>query len=124
MAERRRDRAAGDARSAAARARVAQAEATLESARPSQGDTLLVAPIAGRITRFDIEPGDHVRPGAAVAAVVGHARWVEANFEQDQLGFIRRGQRVEVTIDAYGGDSELPATVESVQAGTGSEPGV
>lgn len=147
LAEQQRDRAAGDARSAAAtataarrgvstqaarvdqaeadivaaQARVRQAEATLESARLSQGDTLLVAPIAGRITQFDIEPGDYVTPSASVVAVVGHARWVEANFKENQLRLMRRGQRVEITIDAYGGDFKLPATFDSVQAGTGSE---
>ena len=146
LAEQQRDRAAGDARSAAAtaaaarrsvstqrarvdqaeadivaaQARVRQAEATLESARLSQGDTLLVAPIAGRITQFDIEPGDYVTPTASVVAVVGHARWVEANFKENQLRLMRRGQPVEVTIDAYG-DFKLPAVLDSVQAGTGSE---
>ena len=53
--------------------------------------------------------------------MVGHARWVEANYKENQLRLMRRGQPVEVTIDAYGGDFKLPATLESVQAGTGSE---
>lgn len=147
LAEQQRDRAAGEARSAAAtataarravstqraradqaeadiaaaRARVAQAEAALESARLNQGDTLLVAPIAGRVTQFDVEPGDYVRPGQPVVAVVGAARWVEANFKENQLRLMRRGQPVEVTIDAYGDDFKLPAVVDSIQAGTGSE---
>lgn len=147
LAEQQRDRAAGDARSAAAtaaaarravstqaaradqaeadivaaRARVRQTEAALETARLNQGDTLLVAPIAGRVTQFEIEPGDYVRPGQAVVALVGHARWIEANFKENQLRLMRPGQPVEVTIDAYGEDHKLAAVVDSIQAGTGSE---
>ena len=34
---------------------------------------------------------------------------------------MRVGQPVEVTIDAYGSDYKLPAVLESIQAGTGSE---
>lgn len=105
---------------AAARARVKQAEANLATARLRRGDALVVAPIAGRVTQFDVEPGDYLSPGQPLAAVVGPARWVEANFKEDQLRLMRRGQPVELTISAYSG-FKLAGYIESFQAGSGAQ---
>lgn len=146
VAEQQRDRALASARSAAesaraadettraqaaaigqaeanivaARARVRQAEANLANARLRRGDAIVVAPIAGRVTQFDIEPGDYLAPGQPLAAIVGPARWVEANFKEDQLRLMRRGQFVELTISAYSG-FKLAGYVESFQAGSGAQ---
>lgn len=146
VAEQQRDQAAGQARAAretaaaareairtqaarveqaeadvaAARARVTQAQAALSDARLRLSDARIVAPIAGRVTQFDIEPGDYVTPGQSLAAVVGPARWVVANFKESQLRLLRVGHHVEVRIDAWS-DFPLIAAVDSIQAGTGSE---
>jgi membrane fusion protein, multidrug efflux system len=146
VAEQQRDRALASARSAAesaraadettraqaasigqaqanivaARARVKQAEANLANARLRRGDALVVAPIAGRVTQFDIEPGDYLAPGQPLAAIVGPARWVEANFKEDQLRLMRRGQHVELTISAYSG-FKLIGYIDSFQAGSGAQ---
>lgn len=105
---------------AAARAQVKQAEANLANARLRRGDAMVVAPIAGRVTQFDIEPGDYLAPGQPLAAIVGPARWVEANFKEDQLRLMRRGQHVELTISAWSG-FKLVGHVESFQAGSGAQ---
>lgn len=105
---------------AAARARVRQAEANLANARLRRGDALVVAPIGGRVTQYDIEPGDYIAPGQPLAAIVGPARWVEANFKEDQLRLMRRGQAVELTISAYDG-FKLAGVIESFQAGSGAQ---
>lgn len=105
---------------AAARARVQQAEAALAQARLRRGDAVVVAPIAGRVTQFDIEPGDYLAPGQPLAAIVGPARWVEANFKEDQLRLMRRGQSVELSIEAWG-DYKLAGYVDSFQAGSGAQ---
>jgi membrane fusion protein (multidrug efflux system) len=112
----------GEARAniAAARARVSQAEANLANAQLRRADALVVAPIGGRVTQFDVEPGDYISPGQPLAAIVGPARWVEANFKEDQLRLMRRGQAVEVTISAYGG-FKLAGVIESFQAGSGAQ---
>ena len=104
----------------AARARVRQAEANLAKARLRRDDALVVAPIGGRVTQFDIEPGDYLSPGQPLAAIVGPARWVEANFKEDQLRLMRRGQAVELTISAYDG-FKLAGVIESFQAGSGAQ---
>lgn len=146
VAEAQRDRAAAQARSAretalaadettraqaarigqaradiaAARARVQQALASLANARLRRGDAVVLAPIGGRVTQFDIEPGDYLAPGQPLAAIVGHARWVEANFKEDQLRLMRPGQPVELEIEAWS-DYPLQGVVESFQAGSGAQ---
>jgi len=105
---------------AAARARVKQAEAALANARLRRGDAMVVAPISGRVTQFDIEPGDYLAPGQPLAAIVGPARWVEANFKEDQLRLMRRGQAVEITIAAWS-DFKLAGYIDSFQAGSGAQ---
>jgi membrane fusion protein, multidrug efflux system len=105
---------------AAAEARVRQARSQIASARLSLADSVVEAPISGRITQFEIEPGDYVAPGRAVLALVGEARWIEANFKEEQLRLMRLGQPVEVRIDAFS-DYPLRATLDSFQTGTGSE---
>lgn len=105
---------------AAAKARVEQALANLANARLRRGDAVVLAPIAGRVTQFDIEPGDYLAPGQPLAAIVGHARWVEANFKEDQLRLMRPGQPVELQIEAWN-DFPLQGYVESFQAGSGAQ---
>ncbi|MBB4659659.1 HlyD family secretion protein [Parvularcula dongshanensis] len=104
----------------AAEARREQAAAALSDAQLNQRDTVLLAPITGQVTNFDAVPGDYVTTGQPVLALVGRARWVDANFKEDQLQLMRPGQPVTVTIDAFSG-FELPAHVESFQVGTGAE---
>lgn len=105
---------------AAAQARVQQTLANLTNAKLRRGDAIVLAPISGRVTQFDIEPGDYIAPGQPLAAIVGHARWVEANFKEDQLRLMRPGQPVELRIEAW---SEFPLEgyVESFQAGSGAQ---
>lgn len=105
---------------AAARARVQQALANLANAKLRRGDAMVLAPISGRVTQFDIEPGDYLAPGQPLAAIVGHARWVEANFKEDQLRLMRPGQPVELHIEAWS-DFPLEGYVESFQAGSGAQ---
>jgi len=105
---------------AAARARVQQALANLANAQLRRGDAMVLAPIGGRVTQFDVEPGDYLAPGQPLAAIVGHARWVEANFKEDQLRLMRPGQPVELEIEAWS-DFPLQGYVESFQAGSGAQ---
>lgn len=104
----------------AARARVKQAEANLANARLRRSDATVISPIAGRVTQFDIEPGDYLAPGQPLAAIVGPARWVEANFKEDQLRLMRRGQPVELSISAWS-DFKLAGVIDSFQAGSGAQ---
>ncbi|WP_338665333.1 HlyD family secretion protein [Pararoseomonas sp. SCSIO 73927] len=103
----------------AAEAEAAQAEARLREAELNLSHTRIVAPFPGRVTNKRVEPGDHVRPGSSVIALVGTERWVEANFKESQLTDMRPGQPVTLTVDAFP-DAVMTGRIESLQRGTGS----
>jgi membrane fusion protein (multidrug efflux system) len=94
------------------RAAVAQAELELSY-------TKIYAPESGRVTNKSIEEGALVQVGQPLLAVVPGDVWVTANFKESQLGNLRVGQPVEISVDAYS-DKTFKAHVESIQAGTGS----
>lgn len=72
----------------------------------------------GRIARKTAAAGNYVQPGTDLMAVVPRTVYVTANFKETQLRAMRRGQPVEVKIDAYP-DFELTGRVDSVQPATG-----
>ncbi len=107
------------AEAAAARASVAQAKAALAEAQLQLSYTQPVAPEEGIVTNKAVEAGDYVQVGQTLAAIVPHRVWVTANFKETQITAMRRGQPVEVGIDAYPG-RKLKGHVDSIQAGSGA----
>jgi membrane fusion protein (multidrug efflux system) len=100
---------------AAGRAR--REKAALELAR-----TVVRAPAAGRVSQAGrLQVGQTVAPGIPLLSIVreGSTR-IEANFKETDLGRIRRGQPVDIKVDAYPG-VHFTGRVDSIGAGTGSE---
>lgn len=120
VASMRAEAQAADAAVAAARAQVERARTMLRQARLDLADATVEAPITGRVTQLEAEPGDYFTPGQPMLSIVGEERWVEANFKETQLTRMRPGLPVTVTIDAYP-EHQLAARVDSIQAGTGSQ---
>jgi membrane fusion protein (multidrug efflux system) len=60
-----------------------------------------------------------VASGQSVVQLVPDARWVTANFKETQLGAMRVGQPVSLTVDAYPG-VKFHGEVESLAAATGA----
>ncbi|HTV95926.1 MAG TPA: HlyD family secretion protein [Steroidobacteraceae bacterium] len=100
-------------------AQVGQASAQLEQANLNLGYTEVRAPCEGFITRRSVQLGDYVSPGGAMFLIVTPEVWVTANFKESQLGRMRPGDRVDITIDAYPG-YKLSGRVQSIQQGSGS----
>lgn len=111
--------AAKEAQLASARAAEAQAQAALDQSALQLGYTQIKAPVAGRITRKNVQLGSQLQAGSPVLALVGNAPWIVANFKETQLQHLRVGQPVDVKVDAYPG-RHFSARVQSLQAGTGS----
>jgi membrane fusion protein (multidrug efflux system) len=107
------------ARVQSAEATVEQQQAALDQARLKLSYTQVLAPSDGVVTRKNVEPGSQVQSGTPVLALVGTTPWVIANFKETQLGRMRVGQPVAMTVDAFPG-VQLHGRVDSVQAGTGS----
>ena len=103
-----------------ARALLQQAQADLEAARLQLSYTTLRAPVAGVIARKRLEVGQVVQAGRPVLAVVPlHDVWVEANFKETQLRYMRPGQKATLHVDAYP-DQGFTGTIASLSPGTGS----
>jgi len=103
----------------ATRATLEVASAQLQQAQLNLGYTRITAPVAGRITRKDVEPGDYIETGQTLFSIVPHDIWVIANFKETQLTNMKPGQSVTIRVDAFPG-RVFKGHVDSLQAGTGA----
>ena len=98
----------------------AWAEAALELARIELDDAVIRAPADGVVGAKAVQPGDYVKVGQQLMAVVPlHRLYVEANFKETQLAGLKVGGRVRLKVDAYP-DAPLDGTVESLAPASGS----
>lgn len=99
---------------------VRRAAAQLAKARVDLRDTVIRAPQAGVVTRVNqLQVGNYVQPGRPVFMLTGKRFWVQANFKENQLRYMRVGQPVTIEIDAFP-DRKLKGRVESFSPGTGN----
>lgn len=101
--------------------RVLQAEAALRAAWLAVSRTRVLAPVSGYVVRRAVELGEQVSPSTEMLALVPvSSMWVDANFKENQLGSLRIGQPVQVSVDMYGSHVEYHGKVLGLTAGTGS----
>jgi membrane fusion protein, multidrug efflux system len=100
-------------------AKIDQSTASLDTARLNQSYSKVYAPEDGLVTRKSVAPGDYVQPGQSMFALVPDDLWVTANFKENQIGLMRRGQPVEIAVDALPGH-KFEGRVDSIQAGSGA----
>ena len=102
-------------------AQAAAAEAALQKARIDLERTFIRAPVAGVVGARSVRPGQYVRPGAALMAIVPLGdSFIIANFKETQVGRLRIGQPVEIRADAFGGQV-IRGRVDSFAPATGAE---
>ncbi|MGH6817890.1 MAG: HlyD family secretion protein [Methylovirgula sp.] len=99
---------------------VAQAQARLDQALLNLSYTVVKAPQDGWITKRNVEVGNYVTPGEQIFSIVSPQIWVTANFKESQLRWMRPGQSVTISVDAYP-ELNLKGHVDSIQRGTGSK---
>jgi membrane fusion protein (multidrug efflux system) len=104
---------------AVAGADIEQLKANVDLAKLQLEYTRIVAPVSGKVTRKAVEQGAYVSVGQAIMAIVPKDVWVVADFKETQLTYMKHGDPVIVTIDAYP-DLKLKATVDSIQLGSGA----
>ena len=111
----------GDASAPASRnPTVMQAAAQLATAGLNQTYVDVLAPQDGVVTKVDqLQIGDYITAGAPVFSLVSPHIWIEAEFKENQLEYMRPGQTAKVKIDAYP-DTRFDAKVEAISPGTGS----
>ena len=109
-------------------AQLGQARAQLEAARASAAQsqldldhTVIKSSTAGRIGDRTVRVGQYVQPGTRMLSVVPvQDTYLTANFKETQIGRMRVGQPVEISVDALSGHT-LHGVVESFSPGTGSQ---
>jgi membrane fusion protein, multidrug efflux system len=101
---------------------VMQAQAVLDKARLDESYTIITAPDDGTVTKVEqLQVGDYINAAAPLFSLVSTRNvWIEANFKEDDLAYMRPGQSAEVSIDAYG-SRRFKAHVTSLSPGTGSQ---
>ena len=95
---------AAQARAAAqqALAAVAQNQAAVALSRQVVSDASIRSPIDGVISERKIEPGQIAAPGTSVATIVAPGTvYFEAQVSETDVAYVRQGQKVDVTLDAY-----------------------
>jgi membrane fusion protein, multidrug efflux system len=112
--------AASRARISASSADIERAQAAVAQARLDLEYTIVRAPVAGVVSRKNVETGTIIQPGQPLMAIVPlEDVWVTANFKETQLREIRPGQAAEIQIDTYG-SRIFHARVDSISAATGA----
>jgi membrane fusion protein (multidrug efflux system) len=108
------------ARVAAAQTQAAEKASNLEFARLQRSYASVTAPIAGLVSRKNVEPGQFIEAGQTLLSIASETDlWVVANFKETQLTRMRPGQSVEFEADAYPGVI-FRGKVESISGATGA----
>ncbi len=102
-----------------AQAQLEQMRATLEQASINLSRTNITAPVDGYVTQLTAAKGNYAAPGQALMMFVPREVWVTANFKETEIGRIRPGAAVTITVDAYPGQT-FDGHVASIQAGSGT----
>jgi membrane fusion protein (multidrug efflux system) len=75
--------------------------------------------VDGRVTKLSGNRGTYLQPGQSIMMFVPDELWVTANFKETQLDFMRPGQPVDISIDAFP-DRTFGGHVDSLQSGSGT----
>lgn len=99
-----------------------EATAALDRAKRDLANTVLRAPIAGTATQVaSIQMGRFLPAGTAVFSVIGtDSVWVDANPKETDLAYVRPGQPVTITVDAFPSRT-WHGKVGAISPGTGAQ---
>ncbi|WP_343043141.1 HlyD family secretion protein [Stakelama sediminis] len=99
---------------------VRAAQAALDQAQLNLSYTVVRAAQDGIVAKVDqLQVGDYVTAGRPVFTQANPRIWVEANFKENQLQYMRLGQPATIKIDAFP-DLKLTAHLTSFSPGTGN----
>jgi membrane fusion protein (multidrug efflux system) len=99
---------------------VMQALARLGNADVNRSYISVVAPQDGVVTKVDqLQVGDYINAATPVFSLVSNRLWVDANFKENQLEYMRAGQAATIRIDAFP-HARFKARVVAISPGTGS----
>ena len=96
--------AAEQAQADATQSQVASTDAQLTTAKNNLSYTRIVAPIDGYVGQKNVEIGQTVSAGESLMTLIPSTGvYVTANFKETQIGRMKVGQEVDISVDAYKG---------------------
>lgn len=116
----RRARAVMDSQEMQLRADLDAKRAALLAAQTGLDYTRIVAPAAGKVSERRVRLGQLVSPGTQVITLVESSIWVQANFKETQVRYMRPGDPVEIRVDAFP-SMTLRGKVEQISPASGSQ---
>ena len=100
-------------------AQVDAAKASVNTAEVNLDRTTIAAAQAGHIANLSAAVGAYAQPGQAVMTLVPRDVWVTANFKETEIGAMKVGDPVDISVDAYPGQT-FKGHIDSIQAGSGT----
>ncbi|OCR03294.1 secretion protein HlyD [Helicobacter pullorum] len=101
-------------------AEVKRAESLLELALIDLDNSLIKAPIAGKLGEIGAKIGQFVSQDTALTYLIPKDIWVIANIKETKMDKVKIGQKVVFSVDALN-DKEFSGVVEEISPATGSE---
>jgi membrane fusion protein (multidrug efflux system) len=98
---------------------VQRAQAVVDAKMIDLNDTVIRAAEPGIVTKVEqLQVGDYITAATPVFSLMSDRLWVEANYKETELTYMRPGQDATVEVDTYPG-VEFHAKVTSLSPGTG-----
>jgi HlyD family secretion protein len=108
-----------------AQAEVLSAQGSLQAAQASFEDTVIRAPAGGTITKVDIKYGELSEAGKPVITLQDVENlYIEALINEANIAYLKVGQSVAITFDAFGGDQKFTGTIAQIDPSADANDGV
>lgn len=91
-------------------------EAALTIAQVNLAYTKIEAPGEGSVGERQVLPGQLVSPGTQVISFISKVKWVQANYRETQLTYMKAGDPAEIRVDEYPGQVIRGKVVEIAPA--------
>jgi membrane fusion protein (multidrug efflux system) len=116
----KRQRSVLDSQEQVLRADVGVKRGALALASTNLDYTRILAPEDGIVGERKVRAGQLVSPGTQVISLVQQREWVQANYKENQLRYIRPGDPAEIRVDAFPG-IVWKGKVEEISPASGSQ---
>lgn len=109
-----------EAQNKVADADIKSLKAAKEQAELDLSYTKVYAPQDGTVTNKRVEVGAYVQVGSPLFVIVPNDVWIVANYKENQVGKMKKGQPVDIKIDAYP-NKVFKGKVDSIQRASGAK---
>ena len=96
------------------------AKAAKDKAALDLSYTKIYAPQSGTVTSRRVEKGMYVNVGTPLFTLVPDKVWVVANFKENQLRYMHKGQKVDIKVDTYP-NKIFKGEIDSIQRASGAK---